>query len=510
MRRHGWWRVVPFAFVGMAAAVVAAGGMQQCGGGIALEYVVVVNTTDPLGMLLSDKLHVLSFVQDENGRDRVIEASGLVEVGDVLVGVNDLLTDGTALSLVVDWIREADVPKKLTFRAHNSTRCIPLESAGANHDMESINFVVASQGDQQSTRMYALASEFGDVIACELYPIVLADPAHACVPLNNNVTGRFVLVQSSRQCSPHQQALVVGRRGGFGVVLAQHDGRKIESILSPRGWIGTIRTPVVMVSQEAGLYLAELAASATATAPAAIQVVVSDTCADRFRDPTVVAMTMSEKHALLVEATSGDLTIVTQDGPRTAEFVKPAASAALDLAQHPLVIVTGNLCLLTTSLVWVQGFFVLAKAHPSCPIDLQMAKLVEGGAKGVLWSVENANVPLAVVTSVNIPITGAADSTLAIPCVFVSGQTFDLIRLCAEDGPVSIAFAANNAYASQYKELQVLADPSNWPASARGRHVLYHRMRKAMADSDHKLDALDQCYQAAELHHEPPISSTST
>ncbi|RQM20052.1 hypothetical protein B5M09_011231 [Aphanomyces astaci] len=348
MRRHGWWRVVPFAFVGMAAAVVAAGGMQQCGGGIALEYVVVVNTTDPLGMLLSDKLHVLSFVQDENGRDRVIEASGLVEVGDVLVGVNDLLTDGTALSLVVDWIREADVPKKLTFRAHNSTRCIPLD-----------HVQVASQGDQQSTRMYALASEFGDVIACELYPIVLADPAHACVPLNNNVTG---------------------------------------------------------------LYLAELAASATATAPAAIQVVVSDTCADRFRDPTVVAMTMSEKHALLVEATSGDLTIVTQDGPRTAE----------------------------------------------------MAKLVEGGAKGVLWSVENANVPLAVVTSVNIPITGAADSTLAIPCVFVSGQTFDLIRyppmptqnslkgytvlfifcvytilfwyhrLCAEDGPVSIAFAANS------------------------------------------------------------------
>ncbi|RHY89877.1 hypothetical protein DYB37_001602 [Aphanomyces astaci] len=219
--------------------------MQQCGGGIALEYVVVVNTTDPLGMLLSDKLHVLSFAQDENGRDRVIEASGLVEVGDVLVGVNDLLTDGTALSLVVDWIREADVPKKLTFRAHNSTRCIPLD-----------HVQVASQGDQQSTRMYALASEFGDVIACELYPIVLADPAHACVPLNNNVTGR---------------------------------------------------------------YLAELAASATATAPAAIQVVVSDTCADRFRDPTVVAMTMSEKHALLVEATSGDLTIVTQDGPRTAE-----------------------------------------------------------------------------------------------------------------------------------------------------------------------------------------------
>ncbi|RHY12564.1 hypothetical protein DYB36_002715 [Aphanomyces astaci] len=373
MRRQAWWRVVPFAFVGMAAAVVAAGGMQQCGGGIALEYVVVVNTTDPLGMLLSDKLHVLSFAQDENGRDRVIEASGLVEVGDVLVGVNDLLTDGTALSLVVDWIREADVPKKLTFRAHNSTRCIPLD-----------HVQVASQGDQQSTRMYALASEFGDVIACELYPIVLADPAHACVPLNNNVTGR---------------------------------------------------------------YLAELAASATATAPAAIQVVVSDTCADRFRDPTVVAMTMSEKHALLVEATSGDLTIVTQDGPRTAEFVNPAASAALDLAQHPLVIVTGNLCLLTTSLVWVQGFFVLAKAHPSCPIDLQVDPSKDG--------------------------------------IF-------------------------HAYASQYEELQVVADPSNWPASARGRHVLYHRLRKAMADSDHKLNALDQCYQAAELHHEPPISSTST
>ncbi|RHY65302.1 hypothetical protein DYB34_006723 [Aphanomyces astaci] len=320
MRRQAWWRVVPFALVGMAAAVVAAGGLQQCGGGIALEYVVVVNTTDPLGMLLSDKLHVLSFAQDENGRDRVIEASGLVEVGDVLVGVNDLLTDGTALSLVVDWIREADVPKKLTFRAHNSTRCIPLD-----------HVQVASQGDQQSTRMYALASEFGDVIACELYPIVLADPAHACVPLNNNVTGR---------------------------------------------------------------YLAELAASATATAPAAIQVVVSDTCADRFRDPTVVAMTMSEKHALLVEATSGDLTIVTQDGPRTAE--------------------------------------------------------------------------------------------------------------------VAPTLLFRYAYASQYEELQVVADPSNWPASARGRHVLYHRMRKAMADSDHKLDALDQCYQAAELHHEPPISSTST
>ncbi|ETW09063.1 hypothetical protein H310_01523 [Aphanomyces invadans] len=501
-----WQRLVgPFllAMVTISASNDDANGhAQQCGGGVALEYVVVVHTTDPLGVILSDKLQVLSFVQDENGRDRAVEASGLVEVGDALVGVNDVLTEGAGLHTVVNWIRDADVPKKLTFRAHNTSRCVPLESASMNHDVESINFVVAAQGNQRSTELYALVSEFGDAIACELYPIVLADPTHACLPLNNNVTGRFVLVQSSRQCSPHQQALVVGRSGGFGVILVQHEGKKIESVLSPRGWIGTIRTPIVMVSQEAGRYVADLTTSATAAAPATIQVVVSDTCAKRYRDPTLVAITMSEKHAMLIEATSGDLTIVSQDGTsHSAEFVKARTSGALDLLQHPLVIVPGNLCLFT-SLVWVRGLYVLSQVSPSCPIEAQLAKLVDAGATGVLWAVENANAPDSVVSIVEIP---TSSTTMPFPCAFVSRHTLHLISLCAEDGPVSIAFAPNNAYASQYEELQVVADPANWPSSSRGRRVLYHRMRKAMDNSDGKLQALDLCFQAAEAHHPPPV-----
>ena len=69
--------VVHFALV---FGYAASANEMQCGDGKTLEFVVMVNTSEPLGMLLSEKLTVLSFVQDNDGRERVIEATGHVEV----------------------------------------------------------------------------------------------------------------------------------------------------------------------------------------------------------------------------------------------------------------------------------------------------------------------------------------------------------------------------------------------------------------------------------------------
>ncbi|KAH9089852.1 hypothetical protein LEN26_019025 [Aphanomyces euteiches] len=490
--------IVLFALV---LGYAASSNEMQCGDGKVLEFVVLVNTSEPLGMLLSEKLTVLSFVQDNDGRERVIEATGLVEIGDMLVGVNERTTAGMPLVSVVEWIRLATLPKKLTFRALNATRCVPSTSSTTEIldiiDL-TINFVEVSQ-DTATTltqKFYALASAFGERPACYVYRLVLADPIHACAPMEKNITGSYVVAESTTQCSAHQQALIVGQAGGVGIVLAQYDGKKVETIQSPPGYKGTIPTPVVMVSRAAALIIAEM----VVTEATSIRVIVTRECEEEYKDITAVPMTVQEKQAELAEATSGDLVIAAVDGISTAEFVKLATSPPLPLGKQPVLVFSGNLCLVSQLGASIKSnMFVLAKLRSECSVEMQIQRVVDSGAAGVL---------LCVPSSIPSSITIVQVSTTAIAAVFVSLATFDSISLKAEDGAVSVQFEANNAYLQQYEELQAVMEPSMWPAGARSRHVLYHRLKKAMADSDHKLEALAQCYHAAEAHYTASVDSS--
>jgi len=90
-------------------------------------FVIYVEKNEPLGLLLSDKLDVREFILDAEGRSRVIEASGLVEVGDVIIAVNDENTNGLTLQTVVDMLQNASLPKRIKFRSHDQ-RCVDTTS----------------------------------------------------------------------------------------------------------------------------------------------------------------------------------------------------------------------------------------------------------------------------------------------------------------------------------------------------------------------------------------------
>lgn len=82
----------------------------------AQQFSVVVATSAPLGLRLSDKLEVLEFVADSEGRGRAVEASGLAEIGDRLIAVNDVSLEGVALQ------RLSESCKRRRYRAPCASR----------------------------------------------------------------------------------------------------------------------------------------------------------------------------------------------------------------------------------------------------------------------------------------------------------------------------------------------------------------------------------------------------
>jgi hypothetical protein len=94
----------------------------------AQQFSVVVATSAPLGLRLSEKLEILEFVADSEGRGRAVETSGLAEIGDRLIAVNDVSLEGFALQKAVGELQAAQLPRTLRFQTHDG-RCIKLPKA---------------------------------------------------------------------------------------------------------------------------------------------------------------------------------------------------------------------------------------------------------------------------------------------------------------------------------------------------------------------------------------------
>lgn len=86
------------------------------------QFSVTVVTSESLGLRLSEKLEVLEFVADPQGRSRAVEASGLAEIGDRLIQVNEDFVGDKSLVEAVTVLREASLPKVLRFQTHDG-RC---------------------------------------------------------------------------------------------------------------------------------------------------------------------------------------------------------------------------------------------------------------------------------------------------------------------------------------------------------------------------------------------------
>lgn len=92
------------------------------------QFVVVVSTPGPLGLRLSNTLEILEFVADGEGRSRDVEASGLAEISDRLIAVNDRVVTSLSFEEALNELQHADLPKKLRFQSHDGRCLTPPET----------------------------------------------------------------------------------------------------------------------------------------------------------------------------------------------------------------------------------------------------------------------------------------------------------------------------------------------------------------------------------------------
>nr|AIG56377.1 secreted protein [Achlya hypogyna] len=485
----------------LLALAVLCGGARGSDEACSAEIHVVLETAEPLGVVLSERLQITSFVHDEQGRDRPLEATGRVEVGDVLTSVNGQVP--TSLGDAVQLLQAASLPRTLTFRAA-SPRC--CSDAAPKTD----SFVRVATDGMWTETFFAVKSDFGDAPQCFAYPLVLAAPVDACAPLRVDVSQRYVLAQSSQRCSAHQQALLVGQAGGLGVVLAQFPEKKPEALDLPRGFSGEIRTPVIMVSQTSGQIMASMLASNPM-----ISFVVTPQCSDGPATPASAAQDA------LATTTAGNLVALADGASHTfpvrmlgsetllpGGFLKAPSSPVLALGRFKLRFAAESLCGPSARLRFVKGAFVVAAIDAACSSHNQVPRGVHSrdhvnaaeaaGASGLVFS-----------TASSILQRRPFEEPLVLPTVFLSATAVDALRILsgssglAENGEVYIEFEPSNVHEHQYEELAALTHMGNWPASTLGRRVLYHRVRRAIAEdpTEDKAAALDALYAQADLHY---------
>lgn len=139
-------------------------------------------TSDPLGLRLSEKLEVLEFVADAQGRSRAVEASGLAEIGDRLIQVNDELLLGSSLATAVAALTSASLPKLLRFQTHDG-RCQtpPAQVVPAKYHSESRVL--------QDTNTNMQADDGGELLEAAQVAVATYDYlVHLCVDLTVALT----------------------------------------------------------------------------------------------------------------------------------------------------------------------------------------------------------------------------------------------------------------------------------------------------------------------------------
>ncbi|KAG3116732.1 hypothetical protein PI124_g4744 [Phytophthora idaei] len=480
----------------------------------AQQFSVVVATSAPLGLRLSEKLEVLEFVADSEGRGRAVEASGLAEIGDRLIAVNDVSLEGHTLQKAVGELQAAQLPRKLRFQTHDG-RCIQPPPAAMKESVieaetastvtyeppteEIFDYVVSSVGDKATElKLYAVLSSDGSPPSCAFRELVLARPFDACAPLSINVTDKYVLVPSVFGCPMHQKAALADEAGAKGVVFVQRVGEKPMRVRipPPSSLPHPINIPLVMVSTDTGARLLEQMVGARPGENQQLRFVFSSTCAvDRFAVHPDDNDPLRRSAAFLIEdASAGFLSISVATSAETEliadtyEFLKPAdyssagssAGVNLPIGRHDLI-------------------FPDPKVFNPCETDpMRISPLSRHAyfearrAAGIILGDQRFPHAASSLTA------AVAVQQTSIPIVFISINAFRTVRRklreleanakisSGEDSNthIHVEFSGENALEHQWKELASLAVASNWPATEAARDRLFHRMLKDQASLD--------------------------
>ncbi|KAG1704092.1 hypothetical protein DVH05_006105 [Phytophthora capsici] len=507
----------------------------------AQQFSVVVATSASLGLRLSDKLEVLEFVADSEGRGRAVEASGLAEIGDRLIAVNDVSLEGYSLQKAVGELQEAQLPRTLRFQTHDG-RCIQPPTAAMKEsvieaatgstvtysptDEEIFDYVVSSVGDKETElKMYAVLSSDGSPPSCAFRELILARPFDACAPLSVNVTDKYVLVPSVFGCPMHQKAAIADEAGAKGVVFVQRVGEKPMRVRipPPSSLPHPIHIPLVMVSTDSGGRLLEQMANLRPDENQQLRFVFSSACAaDRFAvHPSEYDPLRRSAAFLIDDASAGFLSISVATSAETEliadtyEFLKPAdynldsgSKAKLPIGRHDLIFPDPkafNPCdadLMHISPLsrkgMLTGSFIAIrlrdpKSPRGCSLVRQLAYFEARRPEGIILG--DQRFPHAA----NSLAAAIAVQQVSIPVVFISINAFQTIRrklreleanaeinTSHEDTAphIHVEFSGENALEHQWKDLASLTVESNWPATEDARDRLFHRMLKDQATLD--------------------------
>ncbi|TMW62978.1 hypothetical protein Poli38472_005596 [Pythium oligandrum] len=512
-------------------------------GTVAMEttyFEVIVPTSEPIGLRLSDKLEILEFLADSEGRSRVIEASGAAEIGDQLVAVNNVSLIQLSFQAALSGLQHASLPKILRFRTHDG-RYLMQTVTDASEDAVDVpatyDYVLLSVGEKDSEEtFYAVLSADGKPPSCLFREIVVADPLDACLQLIINATDRYVLVTSILGCPAHQKAAMAQEAGAKGVIFIQRVGEKPQQIRIPQAELPKpIQLPLVMVSSDSGLRMLQRITEVPYMDNLQLRLVFSEECAsEKYTihpdDDPLQRSALSRLEA----ATAGFLSLtVAASGSNTlstgsVEFLKPtplepqsAPSASLVLGKHPLFLAPSRLnpCEMRAAyqaadlVLWAgemeNAFIATVFREKDCGLMQQVDFFERQNALGVIFVDESF--PDA--TSKETVRTAAQQAS--IPFVFISSAALQVMRQFADDAlavHILVEFAGENALEHQWRDLGALSDVSEWPRTARARERLFYRMLKDQATvreheqelslaQNERHDALHALFEQANQHY---------
>ncbi|DBA03504.1 TPA: hypothetical protein N0F65_011405 [Lagenidium giganteum] len=514
----------------------------------AQQFTVTVDSSEPLGLRLGDRLEILEFVADYDGRSRAVEASGLAEIGDRLVQVNNVSLSDMTLREAVAELAAAELPKVLRFQAHDGRCMAPLnsdsdtiapETAADTVAASSFDDLVMSYGDADTEEsFYAVLSNDGRAPSCEFRELVIAQPIDACDSLDgDDAVDKIVLVPSIFGCPMHQKAAFVQEAGAIAMIVVQRFGEKPQKIKLPDMLPTPIRMPLVMVAASSGLQMLDMAARIPPGKELRVRFVLSEECAaSKYQIHPQNDPLLQVTPEITTSAQAGYVTVTISRtaasvlSTTTFEFIRSPASTGLPKGKKTLLLPSMALvdaCRddppaspdVIHAEAALEGFVVATAARDECSLTGQVEFFHSHGVVAVI---------LADTTFPHVAINHELDAT-DLPIVFVSKSSLRTMRRQMKQlrqqlnetelahVNVLVEFSGENALHQQWRDLADLSDPDNWPTDPDKRERLVHRMMKDHAQVDDQLatkhglslstseryDALITAYWAAQAHYAP-------
>lgn len=509
------------------------------------QFLVRVATKEPLGLRLSDKLEILEFISDAQGRKRSVEGSGLAQLRDRLIAVNNVSLLGLPFKSALAELAKATLPKELRFETHDG-RCITApgtagsggtggtgQTANGSASSSEYDYLILNLGKKDSDEsFYAVLSAAGQPPSCLFREVVVASPADACSPLVVNATDRYVVVTSTSGCPMHQKAALAQEAGAKGVVFVQRMGQKPQQIKLPSELPKPIVLPLVMVSYDSGWQIDDaLANRVLPMHTPLLRFVFSEACtSNKFslhpdHDPLQLSIANRAE-----SASAGFLSLtVAESAAKTIsgtsfEFLKPMAldgtTPPLPLGKSPLLLLAGtamDACSGQASSQWLlfadamEGAFVVIEVNENeCSVATQVEFFVKKKAIGIVFA--DSSFP----RTARLDTTRIAAQHASIPFVFVSTTTLqNIVAYSQADAAthVLVEFAGENTLYHQWEDLGLVADVAKWPTTERARERLFYRMLKdqqslSAEESEHHLvanerrDVLEVSFARAQQYYE--------